>query len=145
MIRKVRPDEKKLYVSLAMEFYDSPKFTCSIPEHYVNNAWDEIMREDSYLSAYIIEETKKPVGFALLSTTFSQRAGGKVVWIEELYVKEEYRGRGLASEFLGFIKDKIEPQTAQIRVELEPNNEYAKEMYTSIGYEEKPVIRMKKE
>lgn len=145
MIREVTADDKQQYVSLAIEFYNSPAVVHSIPEHYINNAWDELMREHSYLNAYIIEDRGEPAGFALLSTTFSQEAGGKVVWIEELYIREEYRGRGLGSEFLGFVKDKVEPYVSRIRLEIEPSNEYAKEMYTSIGFEMLPYLQMVKE
>ena len=34
-------------------------------------------------------------GYALLAKTFSQEAGGLVVWLDEMYVRPAYRSKGL--------------------------------------------------
>ncbi|MCQ2480168.1 MAG: GNAT family N-acetyltransferase, partial [Clostridia bacterium] len=75
----------------------------------------------------------------------SQEAGGMVCWIEELYVKEEYRNNGIGKEFFDFIKREIEPKCKRIRLEVEDYNIGAKRLYSSLGFEMLPYEQMIKE
>ena len=70
------------------------------------------------------------------SRTFSQEAGGKVVWLEELYIRPEYRCHGLGKEFFRYVDEKIAPEVKRLRLEIEPENLRAKKLYLSLGYEE---------
>ena len=82
----------------------------------------------------------KPCGFVLLSKTFSQEAGGISVTIEEIYIDEEYRGRGLATEFFDWLKSIGEIQ--RLRIEVEDYNEGAKRLYERMGFKLLPYLQM---
>ena len=82
----------------------------------------------------IIEKDGVIAGYALLCKTWSQEAGGKTVWIDELYVLPEFRGQGIGHEFFDQLQ-KIEP-AARYRLEIEPDNLRAKALYESMGFED---------
>ena len=49
---------------------------------------------------------KLPVIF-FLALTYSNEAGGMVVWLDEIYVKPEFRSQGIGSELIDFVIEKI--------------------------------------
>lgn len=133
MIRKIEFRDKELFFELSREFYSSPAVIANIPEDYHAATFDELMRSEEYLSAYIFECDGKPCGFGLLNITYGHEAGGRVVWIEEIYIREEYRGRGLGREFFEYVFANV--PAARYRLEVEPENERAVALYERLGFE----------
>jgi GNAT superfamily N-acetyltransferase len=103
------------------------------------------MESDTYAKGYIMELGGKPVGYALTAKTFSQEAGGLVVWIEELFVLPQYRDKGLATEFFAYLKQNVEPHVARLRLEVSPENAAAMRLYERMGFEKLPYEQMVKE
>lgn len=145
MIRSVEPKDKDVYLDLVRAFYQSEAVLHSIPDEYIENTWNELMSSSDYVKAYILESDNQVAGYALLSFTFSQEVGGKVAWLEELFMLPEFRGQGLGKEFFAFMEANVESKVSRIRLEVEPDNERAKRLYESLGYEDLPYVQMVKE
>ncbi|HKL75524.1 MAG TPA: GNAT family N-acetyltransferase [Halanaerobiales bacterium] len=61
---------------------------------------------DREMAEVIIAEYKdKPVGFALFFHNFSTFLGKPGIYLEDLYVKPEYRGNGFGKKLLAFLAD----------------------------------------
>ena len=103
------------------------------------------MRSDRYAAAYILEYENKTAGYALLAKTFSQEAGGMVLWIEELYIMPEYRCRGLGHEFFSYLKDNLCNNVKRLRLEAESSNTKAISLYKRLGFEDLPYSQMIKD
>ena len=140
MIRKLTPDDKELYLQLSDEFYHTQGVLHPIPESYRLACFNECMRSDVYAEGYIFEYDSVPVGYALTSKTFSQEAGGIVVWLEEGYVRPEFQSRGLCTEFFKFIEKHI--PASRYRLEVEPDNTRAIALYKRMGYDFLPYSQM---
>ena len=65
--------------------------------------------------------------------TYSNEAGGKVVWIDELYVSPKFQGKGLGREFIRYIKS-LFGEFARIRLEVEESNDGATRLYKREGF-----------
>ena len=131
-IRKITKDDREKYTEMARAFYRSGATLYVIPDENIAAAFEEMMRSECYLLGYIFEWDGKTAGFGMLSRTYSQEAGGMVTWVEEIFVLPEYRGRGIGTEFLEFADNM--PDTARIRLEAEPDNERAIDLYLRMGY-----------
>jgi GNAT superfamily N-acetyltransferase len=59
--------------------------------------------EEKMAEVIIGEYDGKPAGFALFFHNFSTFLGRPGIYIEDLFVKPEFRGRGLGSCFFGFL------------------------------------------
>ncbi len=140
MFRKITSEDRELYYKYADLFYNSDVVNAPVPKENYKITFDEFMRSDDYVWCYIFELDNKPVGFAMLSKTFSQEAGGISVTVEEIYIEEEYRGRGLATEFFEYMKRDI--PAARYRIEVETDNEKAMRLYERMGFEVLPYIQM---
>ena len=145
MIREITKADRNLYLLFAQAFYSLGAVAHPIPRSHLLATFDHLMENDTYAKAYIIEFNQKPVGYALTAKTFSQEAGGFVIWIEELFILPEYRGKGLGTEFFQFVKKHIEPTVARIRLEVTEENREAIALYEKQGFEFLPYKQMVKD
>ena len=65
-----------------------------------------------------------------------------MIWVEELYVRPQYQGRGLGGAFFRFLEETYAGQAARIRLEVEPDNDGARRLYGRVGFEELPYMQM---
>ncbi len=145
MIRKITPSDKELYLKLTDEFYKSDAVMHRIDSENFELTWQELMRSGDYTECFIIEKDRETAGYMLLAYTFSQEAGGKTAWIEEIFILPQFRSKGLGKEAFAFIKNNIEPQCARLRLEVEDDNVKAKKLYASLGFEMLEYRQMIKE
>ena len=80
--------------------------------------------------------------YSQLSFTYSTEGGGRVFWVDVLYVRPDYQGRGLGGAFFRFLEETYAGQTARIRLEVEPDNDGARRLYGRVGFEELPYMQM---
>lgn len=142
MFRIIGEEDKDIFLALSREFYSSEAVLSPIPEEYHERTWNELMRSNTYLSAYIFESKGKPAGYSLLNRTFQHEAGGIVIWIEELFVRSEFRSQGIGRSFIEFLKENQKDDFAWFRLEIEPDNKRAAELYRRTGFESLPYSQM---
>ena len=122
------------YMAMATEFYQSDAVLHPIPTSHIEQTFEEITTSSLYAEGYLFEYEGKVAGYSLLAKTFSQEAGGMVLWIEELYIRPEYRNKGLGSAFFEYLDSKTKDQIVRIRLEVEEENEKAMALYEKMGY-----------
>ena len=145
MIRPITKADRNTFLIFAKAFYASEAVAHTVPQSHHLKTFEQLMENDTYARGYMIETAGKPVGYALTAKTFSQEAGGMVVWIEELFILPQYRGKGLGTEFFKYVKETIEPHVARVRLEVEPDNAAAIRLYQRMGFENLPYRQMVKE
>lgn len=134
MIRKITKEDRETYITLAKEFYRAGVTLEVVDTKNIEITFDELMRSDVYAEAYIIESEGEVAGFALLAKTFSQEAGGMVIWLEELYIKPEYRSKGLGREFFEYLENNMGSNVKRIRLEVEEENTRVVKLYEKMGF-----------
>ena len=140
MFRRIKEDDRELYYHYADIFYHTDAVNAPVPTENYAKTFDEMMRSDAYVWGYIFEDGREPCGFALLSKTYSQEAGGFSVTIEEIYIDPGHRGKGLATEFFEYLK--ADKTAMRLRIEVEDCNEGAKRLYERMGFELLPYLQM---
>lgn len=142
MIRRIRKEDKEAYISMAAEFYSSDAVHHRVPRTHFADTFEEMMRSDVHVAGFIFEYENNTAGYALLAKTFSQEAGGKVVWIEELYVRPAYQNRGLGHAFFRYLRTDLGKDTKRVRLEAAKGNQKAISFYQRMGFETLPYIQM---
>lgn len=142
MFRKLEEKDAKVYLEMVDEFYHSDAVLAPVPKQYMEDTFKELLRSEAYLLCYIFEYEGEPAGYALLSKSFSPEAGGIVYWVEEIYIREAYRSKGLGSAFFKFFTENPPEGTKRIRLEVEPENERAVKLYTRFGFKPLPYDQM---
>ncbi len=143
MIRKIKEKDREIFYEFTKSFYSSPVVMSDIPDEFHKDFFDEILKSDTYADGFMIEYENKPVGYAVTAKTYSHEAGGRVVWLEELYIEEEYRGKGLGKEFFAFLESYY-PFAVRFRLEAEEDNKKALNLYESLGYKRMEYIQLYK-
>jgi ribosomal protein S18 acetylase RimI-like enzyme len=88
--------------------------------------------------AVVCEVDGRVVGYALLISFWSNEMGGEVCNIDELYVDERVRGRGLATELIEGLARGEESlwrgQPVALALEVSAQNERAQALYARLGF-----------
>lgn len=143
---RIRPMEDKdtaQVLEMMRVFYAS--------EAVLSNGSEEIFRADvaqcvshsPYLEGYIFEDAGQIQGYAMAAKSFSTEFGKPCIWLEDIYIKEAYRGLGIGSRFLQFMTEKY--PDAVLRLEVEEENARAVHVYQKCGFDVIPYMEMKKE
>lgn len=137
LIRNFCPDDREEILALVTEFYTSPGVLHQIPVQYFADAFDEMVANRGLLRGLaVVGDDGKLVGYCQLTFSYSTEAGGKVVWIEELYFTPACRGLGYGSAVLEFIRNEYAGKAARLRLEVVPENTGALHLYERFGFEQ---------
>ena len=87
--------------------------------------------------AIVIEVDHAPVGFAVWAYSFSTFTGKQTLYIDDIYVQQEYRGKGLGSKMFYYIAGVAsEKDCARMDWYCMETNVSGKEYYRKMGAEE---------
>ncbi len=141
-IRLMTRADKEPVKDMMRVFYASPAVLSNGSEEIFENDVENCVNDSPYLEGYILEMDSTICGYGMVAKSFSTEFGKPCMWVEDLYLKEECRGRGLGSQFLNFVIDKY-PE-AIVRLEVEEENERAIKTYKKCGFEALPYMEMKR-
>lgn len=147
MIRKFTEKDKSEFLTMCMAFYGGDGVDHTIPLSYAEKTFEKLLTGSPFCEAYCFEKDGKLTGYALLAFTYSNEAGGDVVWIEEVYTIPQARGTGVASKLLDYILNTYE-SAARFRLEITDSNKdairlYLKKGFVSLEYCQMEILRNK--
>lgn len=142
MIRKFVPEDRKDYIRFSTEFYNSSAVDKPVPREHFEQGFDEMMRSDVYVQGYMLVCDGNNVGYCVTMKTYSVEAGGITIWIDELFVLEEYRSKGLGRELFKYIEENGDKKLRRTRLEVELENGRAISLYKKMGFEPAPYDGM---
>ena len=142
MIRLMNRKDKAIVLDMMRVFYASEAVLSNGSEEIFMSDIAACVNDSPYLEGYILEEKGEIQGYAMIAKSFSTEFGKPCIWIEDLYLKEPYRGMGIGSGFLNFIVDKY--PGCLFRLEAERENERAIHVYEKCGFEVLPYLELKK-
>ncbi len=142
MIRKFVPEDREDYIRFSSEFYNSSAVDKPVPREHFEQGFDEMMRSDVYVQGYMLVCDGNNVGYCVTMKTYSVEAGGITIWIDELFVLEEYRSKGLGRELFKYIEENGDKKLRRIRLEVELENGRAISLYKKMGFEPAPYDGM---
>ncbi len=118
---------EKLYIS-ENTAYDETK---------VNSALLELIEDESYGACWILTSGADRAGYMIIGSAFSVEFGGRTAFIDELYISENCRGKGLGRKALEFAENYAgEKGYTYLRLEVELSNTPAQKIYRANGFKE---------
>lgn len=145
MIREFNLSDRDKFYRFCEEFYNSSAVLHGINENNYRLTFDEIIAKSPYARGYMLETEGEIAGYALVSLTYSNEAGGLTVWAEEIYISPMFRGKGLGGEFFSFLEREFAGKVKRIRLEVTHTNERAVKLYKKHGFEDFDYKQMIKE
>lgn len=139
-IRKFNQDDKSEILKMMTEFYSSNAVSTNGSIEIFEKDFDECIKNSSYLEGYVFIENSSILGYAMLAKSFSTEFGKPCIWFEDLYLKPEYRGKGIVTKFIYHIKENYKNHV--FKLEVEDYNEHALHIYKKCGFEKLPYSEM---
>ncbi len=135
ILKKVGAEDRDTYIALADEFYSSAAVLHKIPEENFGRTFETVVASSPYARLFLLMNGSVAVGYLLTAETYSQEAGGKVIWIEEIYVSPKFRGNGIGKTAIEELKILAQKEgVKRIRLEYEPSNADAVRLYEKLGF-----------
>lgn len=100
IIRNMVKADTNDVLEMMRTFYSSPAVLSNGSEEIFHNDIENCVNECPYLEGYIFQGKNEVQGYAMVAKSFSTEFGKPCIWIEDLYLKPEYRGMGIAGLFL---------------------------------------------
>lgn len=141
-IRDFKTTDKANFCAMAEAFYNSNAVSHAIAAKNITTTFDLCAAKSPYARGLILEYDSHTAGFGLLSFTHTLEAGGLVVLLEDLYIDEKFRGKGLAKQFFDFLFNEYNGKAARYRLEVTKTNQHAIDIYKRYGFCELDYVNM---
>lgn len=123
-----------LVVAMMREFYAIDNYP--MDEHRSRKLLTEFIENDSPGKGWLIVSDGDVVGYVILTFVVSFEFGGRIAFVDELYLSDRARGKGIGRETVAFIKAEAEIlDVKMLYLEVEHHNTLAQKLYLSAGFE----------
>lgn len=145
IIRNFKKEDRSIIFKMMREFYDSDAVLLTPTDEVLYRDIDDCLSDMPLIEGYVFDENDKILGYAMVAKSYSTECGGLCIWVEDLFIKSEYRGLGIGSSFFKFIEEKYKGQAVRFKLEVEEENQMAIAVYEKRGYGRLDYFIMSKE
>ncbi len=139
-IRNMIRTDAEAVIAMMRVFYASPAVYTNGSEEIFQADVEACISGSPYLEGYVLEENRTVAGYAMVAKSFSTEFGKPCIWLEDIYIRDGYRGKGFFREFMNLISEKY--PNALIRLEAEEENHRAVHVYRKAGFQTLPYLEM---
>ena len=133
--RDLTPEDRDLVVPMVQAFYRSDAVDHPVDAAILERSFqDAASPAEPLLRGLLIQWEGKPAGYMYLTQCYSAEVGGRCVLLDEVYLKPEFRGRGIGTRVLAWLEESY-PSARRFRLEVTQANQGAARLYRSAGYE----------
>ena len=125
--------EKNDCIAMMEAFYEIDNYPFNKP--LAESCFQEFIQRPELGKFWLILNNKELAGYIILCFGFSFEYGGRDAFIDELYLKKDFRGKGVGTEALKLaVKQAKLLNVNAIHLEVESNNAAGKKLYEKLGY-----------
>lgn len=134
-IRRLEQKDFDRVYEMMQVFYASDALLIHPSNEVISRTLIDAISGGPYVTGYGFEVEGELAGYGMVTRSYSTEAGGLCLWIEDIYILPQYRGRGFGTAFLRFVEETAPEGIVRLRLEAEPDNEKAISVYQNAGYE----------
>jgi ribosomal protein S18 acetylase RimI-like enzyme len=113
---------------MMQDFYAIDNYPMNI--EVAKELFHEFISNEHLGKSWLICSGNEIVGYLILTFVFSFEYSGKIAFIDELFIKETARGKGIGKEAIQFIQQEVPKLSLKLLyLEVEPHNENAQKLY----------------
>ena len=119
---------------MMQDFYAIDNYQMDV--EVAKNLFHEFISNENLGKSWLIYSENEIVGYIILTFIFSFEYGGKIAFVDELFIKETARGKGFGKEAIQFIQREVPKLSLKLLyLEVEPHNENAQKLYLAHDFE----------
>ncbi|MEJ7618242.1 MAG: GNAT family N-acetyltransferase [Pyrinomonadaceae bacterium] len=133
--RQADASHADLLIELMREFYLIEHLP--FDESVARRALPHILDHRAHGLIFLIELAEKVAGYVVLTFGFSLEFHGRDALVDELYVRESFRGQGIGQTTLRFIEAACRSESVEaVHLEVDHANTRAQSLYRRAGYQD---------
>ena len=127
-------DQIEIITSMMKDFYAIDNYPIYI--EITKKLFQDFISDENLGRCWLIYNDTEIVGYFILTFIFSFEYKGRIAFIDELYINENQRGKGIGKHIINFIKEQIPKLSLKLLyLEVEHHNENAQKLYIANGFE----------
>ena len=124
----------EIITQMMQDFYAIDNYPMDV--EVAKNLFQEFISNEHLGKSWLIYTENEIVGYIILTFIFSFEYGGKIAFVDELFIKETARGKGIGKEAIQFIQQEVPKLSLKLLyLEVEPHNENAQKLYLAHDFE----------
>lgn len=124
----------EIITQMMQDFYAIDNYPMDV--EVAKTLFQEFISDEHLGKSWLIYSENEIVGYIILTFIFSFEYGGKIAFVDELFIKETARGKGFGKEAIQFIQQEVPKLSLKLLyLEVEPHNENAQKLYLAHDFE----------
>lgn len=134
-VKPAQADDAESLIGMMREFYAHERKR--LDERAARRTLREIISDGSLGRVYLVAAGGEVAGYAVITFGFSLEYGGRDAFVDEIFVREEHRGRGLGKGCLRFVAGACRDLGIRaLHLEVGRRNTRAQALYRREGFVE---------
>lgn len=127
--------DTEILVQLIREFHEFEHL--AFEEDTIGTLLAKLLNDESLGRVWLIQNSGEPIGYIILTFGYSLEFLGRDAIVDELYIRERYRGQGVGTRALQFVQDTCPALGVQaLHLEVDRKNTAAQHLYRKVGFED---------
>lgn len=132
--KSLQKSDIEIVTKMMQDFYAIDNYPIDIETS--KKLFHEFIADENLGKCWLIYHDGEIVGYVILTFIFSFEYKGRIAFLDELYLNESARGKGIGTKTIQFIKE----QTAKLSLkllylEVEHHNQNAQKLYLANDFE----------
>ena len=124
----------EIITQMMRDFYAIDNYPMDV--EVAKTLFQEFISNEHLGKSWLIYSENEIVGYIILTFIFSFEYGGKIAFVDELFIKETARGKGFGKDAIQFIQQEVPILSLKLLyLEVEPHNENAQKLYLAHDFE----------
>lgn len=133
VFKPLEKDQIETIVTMMQDFYaiDNYPIDTAVSKQLFQN----FLEDGNAGKAWLIYEGDAIAGYIILTFVFSFEYKGRIAFLDELYLSEKARGKGIGKKAIAFVQEEARKSGLKIiYLEIEGHNENAQKLYLGSGF-----------
>ncbi|MBQ6006567.1 MAG: GNAT family N-acetyltransferase [Selenomonadaceae bacterium] len=139
-IRKIQRGDAEVVVDMMRKFYTSPAVITNGSEKIFVANVENCLNASPYVEGFVFVGDEKIIGYGITAHSYATEFGGECIWLEDIFVEAQYRGQGVGTKFIRYVKE-LYPDKI-FRLESEIDNVAALKIYKRLGFNELSYLEL---
>ena len=132
--RDITAADRPAVIPMVEAFYQTDAVDHPVPQDTIDRTFLAAADPaEPLLRGVLVCDGEDVVGYVYLTFCYSAEVGGRCVFIEEIFLKEQFRGRGYGREIMAWMEGEY-PEFRRFRLEVTQVNQQAIRLYEKSGY-----------
>ncbi|WP_067032923.1 GNAT family N-acetyltransferase [Allomuricauda sp. CP2A] len=132
--RPCSPADFDIITDFIINLYNEDPGLIQMTKEKAFNTLDVLSKRSDLGTVLVVGDKEEIIGYCILINYWSNEYGGNILHIDELFIKEDYRSKGIGSQLIYQLAKSKFANAVGLQLEVTPGNPRAKRLYEKLGF-----------